>query len=133
MGYVETSPGIFERPLKKNERKDSPISDQPVQASAVIQEYKTVRKKRNAVHAKGNKRKDAGDHIKAQATVLLNFRLTDNRTHDLDGMGAAIFDALRHAGVIAEDSTRFVQRTVFRFEIAPVPGVDIVIIDYETI
>lgn len=129
-GYIEVRPGVYERPAENYERKNPTLPDKPEPTSPVIQKYKAMRKKRTAVHAKGNKSKIREDHIKSQTTVLLNFRLTDNRTHDLDGMGSTLLDCLRHAGIITDDSTRFVQRIICRFEMSKTPGVDIVIIDF---
>lgn len=122
----------YEPAAKKTERKNPHVFSLPERAGAIIQEPAANRKRgKGKVHPKGRARKVGRDGVEVERFIIANFKYPNYKRRDVDGSNVTILDQLVHAGIIPDDSVSHVQREFAGFTISEVPGVEIIIIEYE--
>ena len=120
----------YEKPITKTQRNGSNILLLPESAGDIVQEQAESRQKRKAVRTKRGGASAPGTAPAVERTILINFKIPNFKTRDIDGMLVSLLDQLVHAGIIPDDSVLHIQREFVGFTISEVPGVEIILIEY---
>lgn len=94
-----------------------------------FQKPQTTDAGRQNVHRAESKKTDGGNDAETFTTVLVNIRVVDRRRIDADGILSTCMDTLVGAGLLKDDSTKYVQRIGIRLEYSERAGCDILIIE----